>query len=239
MTSARAKAAIKTMAPYSKEINVRLDKAKLCDGKALDHRLAAAIKLAEAKQQCKTLSLSFDEWATENVDQGIDEIRKLVTVGNSDNPRQALEDLRSTSNARVRKSRKPKINALRSAQKPEEETETPALPKPTPYQAAETALVGLPDRERLAIVEQCAHKAGMTVRPSKDARELLSRMNKAEETVEGIGTLEGVKKAYLTLGSESQKAFLAWAVQRDADTLAVTDPGEIPDILKRTASGKK
>lgn len=82
--------------PLAKEINERFSLATKLDGKADDHRLAAAIQLEAARQKCEAAGIAFKTWATDNVKgQAYETIRKLVAIGASENPKLALEDLRA------------------------------------------------------------------------------------------------------------------------------------------------
>lgn len=85
---------ITALKPIAKEINVRFTKAAKLDRDADDHRLAAALKLAEAKAKCEADKLNFKKWAEENVSQGYETVRKLVVIGAADDPQAALEDMR-------------------------------------------------------------------------------------------------------------------------------------------------
>ena len=87
---ARQTVAFRELAPVAKEINVRLEKAAQSDGKAFDHRLAAAIQLDAARQMCVERKINFKSWAEENVTQSFETVRKLVAIGASEDPQLAL-----------------------------------------------------------------------------------------------------------------------------------------------------
>lgn len=93
------------LAAAAKEINVRLEKAAQIEGKADDHRLAAALKLAEAKAVCKDNKMPFKKWVAAHVDKSYDEVRKLAVVGEAPEPAKALEDLRSGAAKRNKEAR--------------------------------------------------------------------------------------------------------------------------------------
>ena len=86
---------LKVLKPVAKEINVRLDKAALMDSKADDHRLAASLRLAEARARCNEADINFKSWVGDNVIQSYNTVRKLATVGDADDPKAALSDLRA------------------------------------------------------------------------------------------------------------------------------------------------
>ena len=50
---AKHTAVLRKLAPVAKEINTRLEKASQMTDKAFDHRLAAAIRLGDAKETCE------------------------------------------------------------------------------------------------------------------------------------------------------------------------------------------
>ena len=57
----------KKLSPLANEINVRFEKASKLDGQADDHRLAAALRLNEAKQLCAASGIRFREWVEKEV----------------------------------------------------------------------------------------------------------------------------------------------------------------------------
>ncbi|HLO75919.1 MAG TPA: hypothetical protein VK196_05620 [Magnetospirillum sp.] len=65
----------------AKEINVRLEKAEKLAGQADDHRLAAAILLAAAKERCQEAKIIFQQWCETNVKQSYETVRKLIPIG--------------------------------------------------------------------------------------------------------------------------------------------------------------
>ena len=93
----------------SKRINVVVGKIETYDGKADNFRATLSVHLAEAEEVCKGNSIKFKEWAEKNVlrlDGGAysyGEIRRLVRVGNSDDPNKAIADMRNNTAARVKK----------------------------------------------------------------------------------------------------------------------------------------
>ena len=73
----------------AREINVRLQKAD-------DHRLSAALRLAEAKELCAEQNITFKAWVSEHIKFiGYPEATKLAKIGGSDDPAKALEDHRT------------------------------------------------------------------------------------------------------------------------------------------------
>lgn len=98
--------ATKTLAPIAKEINTRLEKAAKMEKDADDHRLAAALRLKDAEEQCKAAGLHFKKWSEEHVKgQSFETVRKLLAVGKADEPMLALQDMRAANAAANRKLR--------------------------------------------------------------------------------------------------------------------------------------
>tara|TARA_Y100000310_G_scaffold132889_2_gene131862 strand:- start:7135 stop:7821 length:687 start_codon:yes stop_codon:yes gene_type:complete len=98
-------AIIKSLKGDAKEINSRLERAAVADGKSDDLRLSAATYMAGAKAKCKGAGISFKTWVEENVTQGFETARQLVRVGEADDPALAIEDMRAKTAARNRKAR--------------------------------------------------------------------------------------------------------------------------------------
>ena len=88
---AKDTAVLRKLAPIAREINVRLDKASKIEKQADDHRVAAAIKLAEAHTMCRENKIVFRAWCEGNVHYSYDEARKLAQVGNQPDPKAALQ----------------------------------------------------------------------------------------------------------------------------------------------------
>lgn len=123
---AAKKEATKALVPIAKEINVRFEKADKMERDADDHRLAAALKLEEARKLCEKSGIQFKAWATDNVPQSFETVRKLVAIGGASNPKKALEDLRNKNkeaNQTLRKKKKAK-EAARDAEDAEEDSGT-------------------------------------------------------------------------------------------------------------------
>ena len=107
----------------AREINVRLQKAAEIEGKADDHRLAAALKLAEAKAKCDAASINFKKWCEANVEQKFETVRKLAVVGAAKEPAKALADLREGTRQSVAKSRE-KAKAAKALPAPSMDAKT-------------------------------------------------------------------------------------------------------------------
>lgn len=93
---AKHTSALRDLTPIAKDINARFISANKMDGKADDMRLAAALRLAEAKEKCTTHGIGFKKWVEENVTEGggWENARKLAVIGAAPEPAKALEDMR-------------------------------------------------------------------------------------------------------------------------------------------------
>ena len=83
------------------EINVRLGKAESYDGraelalqKADDHRLAAALQLAEARAVADDHRIGWKLWVDKNIERSYRDVKRLVAIGSAKDPVLALEGAR-------------------------------------------------------------------------------------------------------------------------------------------------
>lgn len=161
--------ALKALAPIAKEVNIRMDKAAKMEDDAYDHRLAAALQLADASARCAKAKIKFKDWVDESINQSYETARKLVTIGKSKNPEEALEDMRvknKLANAALR---------LRKAIKApvEKETVTKAAGKKAPVQTptirAMEALKVMPESEAVNLIKSTAQSHGLEVVSSSEA----------------------------------------------------------------------
>jgi hypothetical protein len=92
------------------EINVRFEKAEKLFGQADDHRLAASILLAVAKERCREAKINFRQWCEKNVMQSYETVRKLIHIGVAENREKnsgklLLADMRATNAQRNKEHR--------------------------------------------------------------------------------------------------------------------------------------
>tara|TARA_R110000824_G_scaffold326112_1_gene513085 strand:- start:1494 stop:2288 length:795 start_codon:yes stop_codon:yes gene_type:complete len=161
--------ALKALAPIAKEVNIRMEKAAQMEDGAYDHRLAAALQLADASDRCAKAKIKFKEWVDESINQSYETARKLVTIGKSNNPEEALEEMRvknKLANAALR---------LRKAIKAPVEKEAVAktagkkAPVQTPTIRAMEALKVMPDSEAVNLIKSTAQSHGLEVVSSSEA----------------------------------------------------------------------
>lgn len=200
--AALAKAEAK-LEPIAKEINVRLEKAAMMDGKADDHRLAAALKFAEAKKLCEsTPGLKFEEWSKKHVpNQSFETVRQLARIGAAEKPELALADLRKSNaernkahRAKTKKAGKSGAGDLPSA---------PSRSAATPFQRAEAALSELPESVVKELVTSQAGQLGFQVvsdKELKDLRQIKSGATSASKDGDGLAlTVDEIVGAFKKL----------------------------------------
>ena len=246
------------LAPIAKEINHRFNEAAKLDtkahdieGKADDHRLAAALRIAEAEKRCKAEKHNFKQWAEANIkQQSYETVRKLLQVGRADEPALALADMREKNRRRnvEHRARAKAGKAVSRDTGPRGKQER----KLTGIEIAEKALQGLGDKGEVSLIESRATKHGMVVVPKAEGAKLRA-------LDEGYGKPDVAKAAFNALKPSDKMSFLAWAaneVGATLDTTALTTPpsgkakakgngsaadiiGEMPEHLRRGKGGAK
>lgn len=234
--------------PIAKEINARFAKADKLDGQADDHRLAAAIQLAEAKKICTAAKLPFKKWVDENVEQSWETARKLIPIGESKDPAAALADMRAGGKARMKK--------LRDKRKAEQEQGARATTpkqveyKPTkaatPFERAEEALGQLEDTVAVNVLESHAGRVGRVVMSQAEADKLREGAKKSSKATGGYD-VPALQAAFDKLSRADKVRFaeyVADAIGAALDLpLAEADDEEIdlelPDFLDAKKSKTK
>lgn len=95
-------------------------------GEVGDLRLQMAYKLARAREVCRAAGITFKEWCIQNVEYNWQEAAKLALVGSSDNPPQALEDLRTNQRERQARYKAKLLEAKQSVSATRVETVYPS-----------------------------------------------------------------------------------------------------------------
>lgn len=163
---AKLTAAHQKLAPIAKEINVRLDKATQALDKADDHRLAAALRLDEAKTMCGKSGVKFNEWRKDNVvEQSERTIRQLVAIGASKEPAKALADLREGNKVANKKLRDKKAAASKDGAGSDG-------PKVSTLDRASDMLGALQDDEARNTLGALAERQGMRMVTAEEAKRL-------------------------------------------------------------------
>lgn len=219
------------MEPLAKTINVRLEKAEMIEGKADDHRLAAALALKEAREMAEAAGIPFKKWCAEHIARwSYETVRKLVAVGKSDNPQQALEDMR-------------KGNAERNRQHREQKRIENHTVKAKVSAGPLAALKAMPAEDGLKVVDKFVDEHGFKVVPEHDVKELAELRSTRKST-----GYEAVKSGFNKLAPSEKVKFLRYAAESTgyrlvddfADTtspLAGKSEDEVGDELE--ADGRK
>ena len=245
---ARDTAALRKLQPMAKVINTRLEQAEKADQKAEDHRLAAALQLAEAKAYCEDHKVNFKTWAEKNVDdlregrKTFQTVRKLAAIGSQPDPQKALQDTRKRNKAANKK-----LRDSRAA--PAKQIEGPAAGKPkpkSPFAQAQEVLDELGDETEVKVLQSRASHHGLVVMSeaavAKDREEIKAaadRVREAEKQARKVAPqgISALKKGFGALSADGKLKFAEWVVEqaRDLDPDAMPD---MPDFLKRSG-GKR
>ena len=94
------------------EINARMEKAETYETRvesaqksADDHRLAAALQIADARQIAADNGIRWGPWVKKNISRSPDDVKKLLKIGQAPNPALALADMRRKERDRKRRQR--------------------------------------------------------------------------------------------------------------------------------------
>ena len=192
--------------PIAKEINERLHKATVMTSDAFDHRLAAAIRLEDARKMCQKSGVQFKKWVEANVKQSYETVRKLIAVGAASDPKLALEDMRLSTKKRVEKHRA-KASSEKVLRNTTESSGPSTGPSRTPWEIADDMVASLDDKGQLSLIESRAHLIGRKVITAEDAEAL--RAAKAPGKISG--TLKAMKQVFEMMKASEKMKFLKWA----------------------------
>lgn len=232
----------KKTAPIAKEINTRFEKIAKLEGDANDHRLAAALRLAEAEKIVVAAGMKFKDWAETNIkDQGYEAVRKLLYVGRADDPKLALADLRGSNRKAQTKHRETRRVQLTDAQRAAHQGSqgTKSSTKPVDQ------ILALKPEEQADVARRVAKDLGLAVVSREDAK-VIEQVKKGQ----GPKTAEpkpldynGVLSAVNGLKAAEQLALLRWLSDKhNYNILEMTEEQrkarddaalELPDYLKR------
>ena len=214
------------LSPLAKEVNVRFEKIAKLEGDANDHRLAAALRLAEAEKIAVAAGIKFRDWAVENIkEQSWETVRKLVYVGKSEDPKLALTDQR-------------KANAKRNQEHRAKKKEAPAAkveaPKP------KDVVLALKPEEQTKLVNDVAKDLGLVVRTKSEIE--AEKQKNREATAAPVEkpakpTFATVTAAIDALSAADQIKVLRYVAEKHL--YKVVEPSKdqdfeaIPDFLKK------
>lgn len=216
--AAEKRAAEDILEKAAKEINVRLGKAAEIEKKAHDievkaddHRLAAALKLADAKEAAKIIGVPFKTWYEKNIDQTLawESARKLAIVGAAPDPAKALADLREGTKARVAKARA--------------EGKTKDSKPVNSFDKAEKALAGLDSKSSLSLTKRLAEEHGLAlVAVDKDGVPVVPEEKASRKAPAASKTgMSDAKSAFQALPATEQAAFMEWAAAEIGGTFSM------------------
>lgn len=170
ITKAEAK-----LEPLGKEILERLRLADLSETKADDHRISAAERFAEARKLCDDAGINFKDWSAKHIpNQSYETIRKLVAVGNAENPKLALADMRGKNKEANKKLRKAK--KARATSKPDHnigaDPKSSSGRAETPFQKVELGLSLMKENEVKELIASTAGEMGLQLVSDKELKKL-------------------------------------------------------------------
>ena len=226
---AKHTATLTKLSPIAKEINVRLAKAAKATEQAADHRLTAALRLAEAKALCEKVKLHFKPWVEANIERSYGDANRLAIAGASENPEEAVATMRDEQAARRKKSQA----KLREA-RPSTSGGAPATAKqpPSPFQLAAEIVAALDDKAALNLVTDVAAEKGMVVVSQHDHSEL-GTLRKAQQNVSKL-SLDRVKHDFDGLVASDKMALVKYAAKKVGVEIVEPTYDDPPDFLDRT-----
>lgn len=241
-------AAITKLKPVAKEINERLVKASKLTSDAFDHRLAAAIRLEDARKMCKKANMNFKTWAEANVKHSYENVRKLAAIGASDNPKLALEDMRITTRKAVAKHAARRATVLARNPNPGGEglanTASNGSSR-TAWEIAEDMVASLSEKEQISLIEARASLIGRKVITAEYAADAKAALAPSAVTAQ----MKGIKVAFQKLKASRKMTFLRWAAgevgasvtsvlsngsgKADDDHIPETGGIDVPESMRR------
>lgn len=148
-----------------------LEKADKDEKDARDHRLAAILKLEEARKLVeadgKAAGIKFKDWCATNVKWSPESIRKYLPVAQAKDPKKALEDMRAGNKARNKKLRDKK-----KTEKTKTSTATAALAAPTTAKDVSKMLDAAKPEVAIAGMKKTAENLGLAVVSATDAKKI-------------------------------------------------------------------
>jgi len=239
---AKHTATLLEMKPLASEINALLALADKNEDKALDQRIAAAIKIDEARERCKKEKIPFKAWVEENVKWSYRHCMRLARIAVADDPKLAIMDLRARGAQDVRKHRK-RVKAANLEKMPDlRKTPKTTGPAKPPFVQADEMLASFPDEVQMAVAEKRANEMGRLVVSVDDFKQLNERAAKAEKAEPGKLTLSQLEAGFQALSAPDKMKFLefaARAVGAKLDLSVVGEPDlEVPEHLKRKKGAK-
>ena len=234
---AKDTAVLITLKPIAKAINALLVKAEQAAGKAADQRLAAALRLAEAKALCDKNKMAFKPWVETNIERSYGDANRLAIAGATANPEEAVADLREGDTARRKKSQ----TKLREARTPKSggSPTTQIEPPASPLQRATDSIAALGDHLAMNLVTDVAAEKGMVVISKHDHGELKD-LRKSQQSSAKL-SLDRVKHDFDGLVASEKMELVKYAAKKvGVEIVAPTfgDAEPVPDFLDRNNNTK-
>ena len=229
--------ALAKLEPVAKEINHRLSRASKMEDDATDHRLAAALQLANAKQQCREAKIKFQEWCEAHVLlQTYSTVRRLATIGEAgaEQGQKMLDDMRG-KNAESNR-------AARGREKIEKTARAVAAQE-TPSSMLSKALSAMKEPQALKSLSQAASTLGHALVGEAEAQ----AARKAAEVVK-YGPVEQIKALFAAATPSEKMAVVNHMVKAVGATIIMDEPVAtngrdddllaIPDNLRRAVPAR-
>ncbi len=227
---AKHTATLTKLNPIAKEINVRLAKAAKATEQAADHRLTAALRLAEAKALCEKVKLHFKPWVEANIERSYGDANRLAIAGASENPEEAVATMRDEQAARRKKSQ-----AKLREDRPSKSGGSPAIAEQPAslFQRATESVAALDDKAALNLATDVAAEKGMVVVSQHDHSEL-GDLRKAQQNVSKL-SLARVKHDFDGLVASEKMALVEYAAKKVGVEIVKPhfDIANSPDFLDR------
>lgn len=159
--------AMRTLAPVATKINKEIESADKFASQAEDHRLAAALLLAKAKQTCSDNSISFKTWCEDNLDFAYSTARNLAAIGAAANPAEALSGARAKNKASNKQLRERQKEDTAKKEKPR--AAVAELERQTPVSRALSALDVMPEDQVINFLRSQVEKRGYVMITREEA----------------------------------------------------------------------
>ncbi len=164
-------AVLRKLAPLAKHANAALEQASKAQTRSDDLRLTAAQDLAGAEKLCASAKgLSFKAWCEEHITQSWETARKLVRVGKSDNPAEAIADMRASEAKRQKKARAVKAAGAKGTRERVTSVQRQAGDEGNPYIVALDIAKALDDKDQECLAEEMANRTGMALVSAEQAK---------------------------------------------------------------------
>ena len=167
---AKDTAVLTTLTPIAKEGNHKLEQADKASGQALDYRVSAALRLAEAAKICKKAKLTFKKWVEGNIDKSYKDAVMLAHAGAEKDTMAAVMLIRSRNAVHNK--------ALRERKKVSSRERTGDTPADhgaiaiSPFEYAVQSVAALDDQPALNLAADIAATKGMSIISNHDRGEL-------------------------------------------------------------------